>query len=252
MSIILQVLIGIVVGFISGLSGMGGGAIFVPVLFFLFSLSIKEAIGTSLFIIVFSSLSAFLSHWKGEHVNFRIAFFTIIFGIAGASAGARLNAILPETIVKIILVFIIISLGLKMWTMPALEFDNCVLLNGINRKKAVLISIIGLLGGIISGFGGVGGAVFIIPMLHLFVKIPLGICVGTVLLAVFFNALSGTLTYCAAHLVNYKLGLMIAIGAIPAAPFGAKLCRKVSGEKLNKIIAGILMAAGIAILFQKR
>lgn len=75
MSIILQVLIGIVVGFISGLSGMENGAIFVPVFLFFFSPSIKEAIGTSLFIIVFSFLSVCLA--KERRANFRNAVYIL-------------------------------------------------------------------------------------------------------------------------------------------------------------------------------
>jgi len=90
-----------------------------------------------------------------------------------------------------------------------------------------------------------------VPVMHIFLRIPMNICVGTSLFIVFFNSLSGAFGYIARGDTNLKLAVLIAVGSVVAAPFGAKLSIKISREKLRKIFAVVLVLAGIAILFKK-
>ena len=114
-----------------------------------------------------------------------------------------------------------------------------------------LASILGLIAGTASGLLGIGGALIMLPVMHIFLHVPMNICVGTSLFVVFFNSLSGAFGYIARGETNLKLAILIAVGSVIAAPFGAKLSVKISREKLRKIFAVILVLAGIAILFKK-
>ena len=113
------------------------------------------------------------------------------------------------------------------------------------------VSLIGLSGGIVSGMCGVGGAILIVPLLHLFINVPINICIGTTLIPIFFNALSGSIGYLARDLVEFRVGFLMAVGAVIAAPFGAKLSMKTRQKKLRKIFAVVLILGGLSILLKR-
>ncbi|MCK4401499.1 sulfite exporter TauE/SafE family protein [bacterium] len=245
-------LAGIFVGIESGLLGMGGGSILVPVLLFVFRLPIKEAIGTSLCIIVLTAFSGIIVHWKEKQVHLKLAIVMALTGVIGAQLGSYLNKIIPDNAIKLIFTVVVIIFGFKMWigTNNGVKepFTANIFNIGFNKSLA---SILGLIAGIASGLLGIGGALVMVPMMHIFLHIPMNICVGTSLFVVFFNSLSGAFGYIARGDTNLKLAILIAVGSVAAAPFGARLSVKISREKLRKIFAVVLVLAGIAILFKK-
>ncbi|MFH1905566.1 MAG: sulfite exporter TauE/SafE family protein [bacterium] len=250
---LLAPLAGIFAGIGSGLLGMGGGAILVPVLLFIFRLSIKEAIGTSLCIIVLTAISAIIVHWKEKQVNLKLAIVMALSGVIGAQLGSYLNKIIPDNIIKLIFTVVVIIFGFKMWIGTNNGGGKISAANNTSniRFNKSLALILGLIAGTASGLLGIGGALIMVPVMHIFLCIPMNICVGTSLFIVFFNSLSGVVGYIARGDTNLKLAILIAIGSVVAAPFGAKLSVKISREKLRKIFAVVLVLAGIAILFKK-
>ncbi len=243
--------IGIMGGFVSGLTGMGGGGIFVPVFYFIFNLPVKNAIGTSLLVIVFSSLSAGISHWKCKTVYFPVAVVVSIFGFAGAQAGAYIVDVLPDVFVKFFFIVLVFSLGMKMWVHSG---GNLCPENTGDRKIQCAwwkVGLIGLVGGIVSAMGGVGGAVFIIPLLHFTAGIPMAYCIGTTLVVVLVNSVSGSIGYYMRNLVEFNPGIFVAAGAVISAPFGAKLSTRLRQKTLRRIFAIILLVAGLLMFFNR-
>jgi len=105
---------GLAVGFISGLIGVGGGNIVLPILIAL-GIKPKEAVGTTALIVVFSSLSAFISHLEVGNMDALFISITAGAAIIGAIIGSWLmtDKLKPE-IIKKILGFILIGVALKM------------------------------------------------------------------------------------------------------------------------------------------
>ncbi|MCK5594854.1 sulfite exporter TauE/SafE family protein [bacterium] len=255
MNYLLAPLAGIFVGVGSGLLGIGGGSILVPVLLFVFRLSIKEAIGTSLCIIVFTAVSAIIVHWKEKQVHLKLAVVMTLTGVIGAQLGSYLNNITPDNIIKLIFTIVVVIFGFKMWIGTNNEEEKIPITNNtstssikFNKLSAL---ILGLIAGTASGLLGIGGALIVVPVMHIFLRIPMNICVGTSLFIVFFNSLSGAFGYIARGNTDLKLAILIAVGSVIAAPFGAKLSVNISRKKLRKIFAVVLLLAGIAILFKK-
>jgi len=249
---LLAPLAGVFVGIGSGLLGMGGGAILVPVLLFIFGLSIKEAIGTSLCIIVLTAISAIIVHWKEKQVHLKLAVVMTLTGVIGAQLGSYLNKIAPDNIIKFIFTIVVIIFGFKMWIGTNNVGKETFVINASNiRFNKSLALILGLIAGTASGLLGIGGALIVVPIMHIFLHISMNICVGTSLLIVFFNSISGASGYIVRGDTNLELAILIAVGSVAAAPFGAKLSVKISQEKLRKIFAVVLVLAGIAILFKK-
>ncbi|MBB5336613.1 sulfite exporter TauE/SafE family protein [Pectinatus brassicae] len=109
-------LIGSGVGFLSGLLGIGGGNIIIPI-FIWMSISPKKASGTTSFIVIFSSLSGFLSHASIGNLNYTLLIFTTIGSVAGALLGAWLmSKKLKNKHIKIIIAILLYIVAIKMLT----------------------------------------------------------------------------------------------------------------------------------------
>ncbi len=238
---------GLFAGFICGLTGMGGGTIYVPVFYFMFG-SIKKAIGTSLLVILISSISAFVAHMRAGQVNFKMASFLIVSGIVGAQCGSFITARLPDMMVKIFFVFLTVFLSLNMWRENKNNPEQC---NIETRFSSVRFMIIGFAGGIISGMGGVGGAIVLVPLLHLCMGVSMKTCIGTVLSVVMFNALSGVTGYLYHGFVDIQTGATTGFVAVFTAMAGAKLSLRTDNRKLRKIFSVVLLIAGLAVLIRR-
>ncbi|MCM8764717.1 MAG: sulfite exporter TauE/SafE family protein [Candidatus Omnitrophica bacterium] len=232
---------GLIAGFICGLTGMGGGTIYVPVFYFMLG-SIKKAIGTSLLVILVSSFSALLSHMKAGQINFRMTGFLIISGIIGAQYGSLITAKLPDIAVKIFFVCLTIFLSLNMWRERARSDQDC---STQIRSSPVNLTLIGFIGGLISGMGGVGGAIVLVPLLHLWIGLPIKICIGTTLSVVMFNSLSGVAGYICHGLVDFRVGVIAGFVAVFTAMAGSKISLRTDNRKLRKIFSVVLLLAGV-------
>jgi uncharacterized membrane protein YfcA len=106
------VLLGLVVGVISGLLGAGGGFIIIPALVFYASLDIKSAVGSSLFIIALNSLVGFTGDLTHHHIDWTLLLPISILGIAGTFIGHGLSRKLPASIIKQIFGWFILLTGI--------------------------------------------------------------------------------------------------------------------------------------------
>ena len=86
---------GVVVGFLTGLFGVGGGFLIIPALVLLLGLSMTVAVGTSLVIIVINSVAGFAAHAGDAALDYRIALAFTAAAVVGSLASARVASRLP-------------------------------------------------------------------------------------------------------------------------------------------------------------
>jgi len=102
-------------GIASGLLGIGGGLILVPLFHYLLKMNIHMAIGTSLAIIVPTALIGAFRHAGSHYVDFRVFIFTFLFAILGAYLGASISISLDVVLLKKIFAVFLILVALKMF-----------------------------------------------------------------------------------------------------------------------------------------
>ncbi len=88
-NILLIVLLGMLVGGLSGLFGVGGGFLMTPLLIFL-GIPPAVAVGTEAPHVLASSVSGALAHWRRKNVDFKMGFFLMIGGVVGSTVGVNL------------------------------------------------------------------------------------------------------------------------------------------------------------------
>jgi hypothetical protein len=84
--------IGLVIGFMAGLLGIGGGVFIVPLLIYVLRVPTKIAAATSIFIVVFSSFSGFVTHIALAGADWNFILVAALFSFAGGQVGSRIMA----------------------------------------------------------------------------------------------------------------------------------------------------------------
>lgn len=114
-TLIILLLVGLAAGFLSGLIGIGGGIIIVPILVYFLSMDQKMAQGTTLFMFLFPvGLLGVYSYYKENYVDFKVAGVMAITFIIGSYLGGKTVIAIDTKIVKQIFGAIIILVGIKM------------------------------------------------------------------------------------------------------------------------------------------
>src|SRR5215212_3257183 len=104
--------IGILVGIYSGIMGLGGGTVMIPVLVLLLGFNQHQAVATSLAVMIPPvTLPAVIAYYKEGHVNLRIAAFIAIGFLAGAYLGAYAANRLPDQAMKMVFAFVLVYVG---------------------------------------------------------------------------------------------------------------------------------------------
>jgi uncharacterized membrane protein YfcA len=112
-----------------------------------------------------------------------------------------------------------------------------------------LVSLLGLLAGVVSGLFGVGGAVVIIPGLVLIAKLPQHTAHGTSLAALLLPVgLLGVLEYSKRQQVNWPYAAVVAVGLLIGAYFGARLAGTISDVMLRKAFGAFLLLISAKLL----
>jgi uncharacterized membrane protein YfcA len=116
-AIVILLAVGLVAGFLSGLIGIGGGIVIVPVLVYFFSMSQKTAQGTTLFMFLLPiGLLGVYNYHKAGHVDFKSAAIMAITFVVGSYLGSKVAINIDTKLVKQIFAASIILIGIKMLT----------------------------------------------------------------------------------------------------------------------------------------
>lgn len=254
-------LIGIVAGFASGLLGVGGGFLIVPFQLFLMQsfnvdsrISMLVALGTSLAIIIPTSISGAYRHSKSTDNMLKPGVKLGIFGIIGGLIGGQIAAMLPTDILQFIFgIFLIFMAIYNLMTLNKPEPKAKLSFNLLNA------AIIGMAVGILSGLLGIGGGVFLIVALTALLGFSMIDAVGISSVYIALTAVGGVLSYIISgwgvnpfpysigyvNLVNFAF---IAMFSVPLAYFGANVSHKLPDKRLKQIFAIVLLYIGLKMV----
>lgn len=263
--LLLTLLLGAIVGFSLGLTG-GGGAIFaVPLLVYALDVPAREAVGVSLLTVGSTSLVGFMQRaWRGM-VEFPTGLLFAIAGMLGAPLGARLADRIPEAVLLSLFALLMLMIAVRMWTkardatarLPIMMDDNA----GptchrdpegklrITSRCAMLLLIVGLGVGILSGMFGVGGGFMIVPALVIFSGLGMQRAIGTSLLVMTLISASGTASHLSAgkDLSLATAGVFTA-GSIGGLFAGSALAQRLAGPILQKAFATAIVVVALYVI----
>ena len=274
---IAPVLVGIGIGILSGMLGIGGGTVMVPIFRLAFDMSAIMSTATSLFTIIPTSISGAVSHIRAKTCIVSLGVAAGIGGACTSPLGVWLATISPAWLIMAAAALIIgysaVSMLRKAFKMkPAKATTNGAAVpeasstpnvaqpsvsDGQNasaklsRKQLLIGACIGLGAGLASGYVGVGGGFIMVPLMLSLIGIPMKKASGTSLIAVMILAIPGVIEQGLLGNINYTAGIMVAVGSIPGAVIGARLVRKVPERILRFIFGGFLIVAAILLVLNE-
>ena len=275
-NVLLIILLGIMVGGLTGLFGVGGGFLMTPLLIFL-GIPPTVAVGTEAPHVLASSLSGAIAHWRRKNVDIKMGIFLLAGGIAGSIVGVNLFKILREfgQIDVIIQFLFLIFLGLIGFSMLFESAKTTIKkyrttslirtklhqhswIHGLpfkmrfHRSKLYISTIppiiIGFFVGILSAMMGVGGGFIMIPAMVYILGMSTNVVVGTSLFQIIF--VTANSTFFQSYLnqtVDIILASLMILGGVIGAQVGARLGSTFKAEYLRGVLAILVLAVCIKI-----
>ena len=277
MNVLTIIGLGGMVGFLSGVFGVGGGFLMTPLLIFL-GVPAPVAVGTEANQIVASSVSGVLAHFRRGNVDFKMGLVLLAGGLVGSTLGVALFALLRQLgqIDVVIKLSFIVFLGI-IGSLMLIESVRAMLrtrLPGARRGKlhqhnwlhglpfkmrfrksklyisALLPFMVGLLVGVLSAIMGVGGGFIMVPAMIYLLGMPTAVVVGTSLLQIIFVTANVTfLQSVQTQTVDIVLAGLLLLGAVVGAQFGTRVGAMLRGEQLRGLLALIVLGVCIKLVF---
>lgn len=261
------------VGFISGMFGIGGGFMMTPLLIFM-GVPPAIAVATGSAQIAASSTTGTIAYWRRQALDVRLGLLLLAGGMIGTFIGVWAFGALRrigqlDLVIVLSYVTLLFSVGLLMlieslrtliakrrgkpvpgaarvhkpwyFTLPfPMQFPQSQL-----EASAVPLFLLALVIGIAGAILGIGGGFLMVPALIYLFRVPTSVVVGTSLFQILFTMLAATVLHAATNqAVDILLALILIIGGVFGAQFGARAARNVRGEWFRLLLALLILAIG--------
>lgn len=259
--IIVLLLSGFIAGLLSGLLGIGGGVMMVPVMFLLLTdlgysqYAMAIAVATSAAVIIPTAISGTMRHHRTEGICWRIAIILGVFGIIGSVGGSILSVYMPATLHVILFSSFLSLMALWMILKKSPRLSDYKI-----SESNLVFAALGIFVGIAAGMFGVGGGIIITPVLTTLVGYQIhrasGISLATMVLTASGTAISyiylgwgteGLYPYSLGY-VNILFAALLICTSVPAAQLGVILNHKSPERILNGIFIGLLLFIAVRML----
>ena len=268
---VVAAVVGVGIGVLSGLLGVGGGTIMVPVFRLAFGLPPVGATGTSLFTIIPTSVTGTVAHIRNKTCIVKLGLLMGVGGAITSPLGVWLAHLSPGWTVMVATAIVIAYSSFTMLKKalkapkrnadthagtPSPDAAQSAPQPDAFRFEMTPPSVakalcIGVVTGVVSGYVGLGGGFVMVPLMLSLYQLPMRQASGTSLVAIMILALPGTVLQCLLGNVDYLVGIATACGSIPGALIGARLVSRVPERALRFTFAAFLGVAAILLVVKE-
>ncbi len=266
-------LVGLLIGFLVGLTGMGGGSLLAPILILVFKVPPVWAVGTDVTYSTVTKAFGSIVHIRQKNVNFKIALWLACGSVPATLLsvtlvqyirkhyGSQVNGIVLHAIgftlilVAILLVakpFIMRRLDrrrIEQQKQAALEDKPVEQTNAPTpwekRYRPLVTALVGAFVGFLVGLTSVGsGTLIIVSLAFLFPRLTAKELVGTDIFQAFMLLAAGAIAYIAGGTVNWPIVGLLLIGSLPGVVIGSRLSKYIPEPLMRPILAVVLVISG--------
>jgi uncharacterized protein len=261
---LLAYVISLCIGILAAITGLGGGFLYVPTLTLVFGLDPRVAIGTSLAIMIFSSISASIWYHRQGIILFRVSLLLMIPSMIFSVIGSFITTLFDVRIIIAFFCLMLVMVSLEL-LVPGFRFlreirygPSFVLTARVPTNEDQPITRIwyshlffwGAIGGLISGMTGTSGGAIFVPALAT-AGIPMHYAVATSMLTIIIVAITGTLTHATVGTISLPYIAVYGAGAALGAFIGANIAPEIKDSQI-KIVLGVVLLIIAAIMFYQK
>ena len=277
------VIIGGLIGFLTGVFGVGGGFMLTPLLMIVLGVPAPVAVGTGLAVILANSTYGLYVRRKSKTIDIKLSLVISIGSVGGVLIGAWLLDLLARTPDITILgreqeparyVLLVLFLLLLGWIAGYLYYDyrkhygetvavRVGLLAGVSLppytafrslERPMLsvpaLVLMGILVGLLTGLLGVGGGVVLLPALVYLVGQRAIKAAGTSLLLVWIASLTGVIRMAGVNNISLVLFVILLAGGFTGTALGTRIGLALKGPKLRLYFIVVVVAAVILVAYE--
>jgi len=256
--VLLLLATGAAAGLGSGMIGVGGGFLTIPVQYWLLSasgvdpdLSIRIALGTNLLVVIPTAVNAALTHHRKGAVLWKDALTLGVTGTIGAYAGAALASRLPGRVMTLVFGIFVIVVAFRMLTASAPEKIEQ------SGRSPLVVALCGIPFGVLSGMLGVAGGGLLLPVLVILLKFNVHQAIGTSTATIIFFSTGGALSFLVHGMgveglppystgyINWLQWMLLAAGSVPMANLGARFAHRLPALRIRQIFTGLMIFVGL-------
>ena len=276
-NIILILFVSFVIGFLSGLFGVGGGFLMTPFLIFM-GIPPAYAVANEANNILASSTSGSLTHWFKKTMDLKIGWMITAGGLVGTLFGIITFGYFKEIgkidlIITLAYMYVLAIIGSFMLRDGILEIDRIKKKITIKKKlhthywihglpfrmrfrksqvyeSALVPIILGLFVGFIAAIMGVGGAFLMVPAMIYLIGMPTKLVPGTSLFVTIFITAFVTISHALSfQTIDLVLVMILISGSIAGVHAGQKIGQKLQGSELKTLLALLLLTVGLLMAY---
>ncbi len=277
-NIFLVLAMGLTIGFISGMFGIGGGFLMTPLLIFI-GISPAVAVASVTSHIAASTFTGAISYWRRRAIDLALALMLLAAGILGTAAGVWLFTVLRavdqlDLVIGLSYVTLLTLVGALMINegvqaelrarrgQPANlrrpgshNWVHGLPLKMRFKRSKIYVSLIPVWGigfviGFIGAILGIGGGFLLVPMLIYFLRVSTATVIGTSMVVTLITMTSATVMHAATnHLVDAVLALILMVGGVIGAQFGAHTGQRMRAERLRLLLGLLVFAVGLRFAY---
>ena len=238
------VVVGLIGGLLSGMFGVGGGIVMVPLLILLAGMDQRRASATSLAAIVPTAIAGSITYFANGQVDLVAAALVAVGGIVGGWIGATLLARLPLEWLRWLFIALLVVVAVRLAIAAPERAGEPV---PLDLGSGLGLVALGLVVGLASGLFGVGGGLIMVPAFITVFGLGDLMARGTSLVAMIPTAISGTLTNARTGIVDLRAAIIAGIAATVAALPGVALAFLVPPEVGGWLFAALLVVAAVQL-----
>lgn len=257
--------IGVFAGIIGAVFGLGGGIVFVPFLTIVFGLSAGEAAAASLIGIVASSVGAASVYVEKGLSNVRLGLLLETTTALGAIAGAFIAGMLADWIL------LCVFSAMLMYSAAHMAFRRERITEPVQGEEGMMVfsytdesgterryraenvkggMAVCTAAGVISSMTGVGGGAIKVPLMNVYMHVPVKAASATSSYMIGITAFSGAAIYLIKGSVLLDYAACIAIGSFAGSLLGASLAKKMGAGSFRKYLSVVLAVIAVIQLFK--
>ncbi|MDC1476211.1 sulfite exporter TauE/SafE family protein [Pelagibacteraceae bacterium] len=277
-NVVLILFVSYVIGFLSGLFGVGGGFLMTPLLIFM-GIPPIYAVANEANNILASSSSGALTHWFKKTLDVKIGWLIVIGGLLGTFIGILTFSYFKgigkiDIVIALAYMYVLAIIGSFMLRDGLVEI-NMIKKKIVSKKKlhthywihglpfrmrfktsqvyesALVPLLLGIIVGFVSAIMGVGGAFLMVPAMIYLIGMPTKLVPGTSLFVTIFITgfvtISHAFTY---QTIDLLLVIILISGSIAGVHVGQKIGQRLQGSQLKALLAILMLSVGLLMAYE--
>ena len=269
-------LVGLLIGFLVGLTGMGGGSLLAPIMILFFRIPPVWAVGTDIAYSTVTKALGSVIHIRQKNVNFKVALWLACGSVPATLLsvglvqyirkhyGAVVNGVILHalgfTLVLVAVMLVLKPFILRYFNQRRMEKQKQEALSGEisstersknweKRYRPIVTAMVGAVVGFLVGLTSVGsGTLIIVSIAFLFPRLTSKELVGTDIFQAFMLLASGAIAYIVAGTINWPIVGMLLIGSLPGVYLGSKSSKFIPERYMRPVLATVLAISGLKLI----